>query len=164
MSTRPHSHPAGLALIRVLTGQFLFFRGWSWVQDGSFDGQLVLDRVRASVADASGLVEWWGNSVVLANPDASALFWRWAALICGALLVLGAFTRPAGYIASFFLCQALLFAVPGEGTIFLPVLFACLGCAVAGAGRDYGLDQVLDESCPGWLTWTKGRKKGGLFD
>ena len=163
MSKRSQSTSAGLALVRFLTGCTLFGRGWIWVRGEGFDGRLVLENTRAALLEMNGLLHWWGESVVLSNPDASALIWRWAALLIGVCLMLGALTRPAGIIACFFLLQGYVFGPESTGMIFWLLIIPCLGCAVGSAGRNFGMDKLLDESCPSWLTWSTSKKRGNIF-
>lgn len=163
MSKRSQSSAAGLALVRFLAGCTLFGRGWNWIHEGGLDGRLVLENTRAALLEMNGFLHWWGESVVLSNPDASALIWRWSALLIGSCLMLGAFTRPAGFIACFFLLQGYAFGPESMAIVFWLLIIPCLGCAIGAAGRDFGLDKLLDESCPSWMTWTTRKKRGNLF-
>ena len=163
MNKASQSQAAGIAVIRVLIGWSLFTHGWSWLGADGFDGNVVLDSVNASLADMSGILHWWGENVVLKNPDASALLWRLGALFIGASFLLGALVRPAGYFACFFLLQGIAFGPAANSQLFWIYLIPCLGCAIGCAGRAYGMDKALDENCPAWMTWTKHKKGSNLF-
>jgi uncharacterized membrane protein YphA (DoxX/SURF4 family) len=164
MSKQSDTQPLGLALIRILTGAVIFSHGWNWLQDGSLDGALVNQQVNAALGDLDGLMHWWGDSVLLYHHDLTALALNWGAILIGACLALGALTRPAGLIACFLLFNAAVFGPEAQSLSLQLLIIPCLGCAIAGAGRDFGMDKIIDESAPGWLTWTKRRRGNGLFN
>ena len=86
----------GLVLIRVAIGVVLLMHGWSAVHGGGVDGDAVRDVVHGTLSGAPEPIAWWGQNVLLSNPEGVAFLWRWAALVCGLGLALGALTRPAG--------------------------------------------------------------------
>ena len=158
----PANRPTfGLVMIRVALGAILVRHGWAAMQGGLVTGADVRDGVRATLADVPGIVAWWGETVLLANPDGIAFLWRWAALLCGAGLLFGALTRPAGTVAALFAFQAFLFA-EGETRLVLGLIaIACAACAVSRAGRRLGFDTMFDQHFSPWFTWT--RRRGAAF-
>jgi len=150
-----NSMAAGLVLVRVVTGAVFLVHGWGWVQDGGFDGAVVRDGVQATLSSADGLAGWWGRTVLLTNPDACAFFWRWAALLIGLAFVFGALVRPAGAFAVLLLAHAIAFGPSRHELVFLLLAAPSFACSISGAGRRFGMDAMLDEHLPGWVTWTK---------
>ncbi len=149
-------------MIRVALGAILVRHGWAAIHAAGVAGADVRDHVRAALGDVPGVVAWWGESVLLANPDGIAFLWRWAALLCGACLFLGGLTRPAGTVAALFAFQAFLFA-EGEARLALGLIaIACAACAVSRAGRRLGLDTVFDQHFSPWVTWSR-RRSNAVF-
>jgi len=147
--------PWGLVLVRLVTGGVLAARGWRWVRDGGMDGTAIDAYVRAALPDAGGLARWWAELFLLENPEGVALLARSAALVLGALLFAGALTRPAGALASFFLLHAWLYAPPQAALALFLLLVGAVACSASRAGRRLGLDPLLDDQLPAWLTWTR---------
>ena len=67
-------------MIRVVTGAILLIHGWDWITEGGFDGGVIRASVEATLVTSSSSITWWGERVLLQNPDAFAFFWRWGAL------------------------------------------------------------------------------------
>ena len=145
----------GLVLIRLVTGATLMSRGWSWIAEGLPGGRSVERFVREARGRIPDLLAWWGDHVLLVNPDAIAFLVRWVALLSGLCLVLGALTRPAGWIAVFFLTHAYVYGPESQELVFLLLLVSCLACALSRAGRRAGLDRMFDEHFPAWVTWSR---------
>ena len=159
--TRPPV-PLGMVLIRVVTGAILLAHGWDWLKSGELDGRLVLDAVTGQTAGATGWVAWWGENVLLSNPDAFAFFWRWGALLIGIAFALGALTRPAGLIGVVFLMHGFAYGPEHLTLVWILLTVACFGCAVSGAGRRIGLDAMFDQHFPSWVTWSRSQSSGFL--
>ncbi len=156
MAHRSAPRPSpGLVLVRVVTGAVLLLHGWRWVRAGTPVGGDVRRWAEDALAALGGALAWWGKTFVLANPAGSAFLWRWAALVCGILLVLGALTRPAALVAAFFLLHAWLYGPDAVALTSLLLLASCLACALSRAGLRLGLDIALDARLPGWLSWTR---------
>jgi uncharacterized membrane protein YphA (DoxX/SURF4 family) len=159
--TRSSKPPLGLVLVRLCIGAIFAHHGWTLLRSGGVDAQVVRKGVREAALSLNGLFAWWGETVLLYNPDAIAFLWRWGALVCGLCLLLGALTRPVGWIATFFLLNAYAFAPAGRELLFLLLLVCALACALSRAGRRMGLDPMFDQHLPSWLTWT--RSQGGFL-
>lgn len=154
-----HQPSFGLVLIRIVVGLTVFVVGWGWWGDASFDPRTLEITLRAGIERRGTLGTWWGQSVLLVNPDALLFLWKTMTLVAGTSFLLGALVRPVGTLAAFFLVQAALYGPPGHGG-HIALLIACfLGCAIGHAGRGLGCDLVLDEMLPSWASWTRARRR-----
>jgi len=161
MASSPSRPTFGLVLVRCAIGLVFLWHGWAWVSEKSFTGSDVVEHVRASAERHSGFVTWWGETVLLYNPDAIAFLWSWAALVFGVLITLGALTRPAGALAALFCCHGLLYGPSDQDVAFLLLLVGALASAASGAGRRFGLDTAFDQNFPSWITWR--RRSSSIF-
>lgn len=157
MARRPLPPSLGLVLVRLVTGAVLAAHGWRSVRALEPSGRVLERTVEDALAGRGALLAWWGETLLLGNPDAIAFLWRWTALFTGILLVLGALTRPAGWIAALFLAHAWVYGPPEDRVTFLLLLVSAVASALSRAGRRFGLDRLLDEQLPTWLTWTARR-------
>lgn len=154
MARRPDAAPTlGLVLIRLVTGGFLVSLGWRFVREAEPTARVVERSIEAALGSVHPVLHWWGEDVLLYNPDAIAFFLRWGALFVGVSFVLGGLVRPFGLVAAFFLANAMAFGPSSQTGLYLMLVGACLGCAFAGAGRRFGLDSIFDQHFPAWLTW-----------
>lgn len=152
-------HPtAGLVLIRLFIGLLLVVQGWGAVNGDEVDGRFVKNAVEDTVADAPALVAWWGETVLLSNPDGVAFLLRWSVLIGGLLLLLGGLTRPVGTLLGLLMLQLFFYSEGDVRLTFALVSLSCLACALSRAGRRFGLDTMFDQHFPSWVTWTRGRE------
>ena len=154
--------PLGMVLIRVVTGAVLLLHGWEWLKEGTLTGSVVLRLVEDALPGLPASIGWWGESVLLVNPDAFAFFGRWAALLIGVALVLGALTRPAGLLAVLFLGHAIAFGPVEAELAFVLLAVSAFACSVSGAGRRLGLDALFDQHFPSWVTWTRSSSSSFL--
>ncbi len=153
--------PLGMVLIRVVTGAILLAHGWGWLKTGEFDGATVLGVVEAGRDPAAwGIANWWTEHVVLANADASAFLWRWAAFLIGVAMTIGALARPAALIGVFFLLHAFFYGPSELELVWILLIVSCFACAISGAGRRIGLDAMFDEHFPTWVTWSRRQQRG----
>ena len=155
MARQTNQVPLALVGVRVTAGLILLSHGWRWLHGSGPDGDAVRTSAKAAMADLSGLFAWWGESVILYNPDAMGFFWRWAAFLFGLSLLLGALTRPAGTLAALVLCHGILYGPEEQDLTFTLLLVSCLASAWGGAGLRLGLDAAFDEHFPSWLTWSR---------
>ena len=144
----------GLALTRLTLGIMVARQGWAWVTGEGLGVRTF--RRWIEDADASGLLGWWGDRVLLHNPDASAFLLSWTLLLAGIAMTLGAFTRPAATWVGLVALQAWAFEVVEPRTAIL-VAVVSLACVMSRAGRKLGLDAALDGNLPTWMTWVRGR-------
>jgi thiosulfate dehydrogenase [quinone] large subunit len=143
----------GLVLIRIVVGWIVLKAGWAKVSGETGVSAELVTGTRDAIANAPGIVRWWGENVVLAYPALFAILIAWGELLGGFALFLGALTRPAG-IAVAFMFANFYFAGPVEAKYLVLLLAVCaLGCAISRAGRSMGADVFLDEKLPRWVTW-----------
>jgi thiosulfate dehydrogenase [quinone] large subunit len=143
----------GLVLVRIVVGWIVLKAGWGKVSGETGVSAELVTGTRDAIANAPGIVRWWGENVVLAHPMVFAYMIAWGELLGGFALFLGALTRPAG-IALAFMFANFYFAGPESAQPLVLVLgVAALGCAISRAGRSMGADVFLDEKLPRWVTW-----------
>jgi len=155
MAREATSIPLALVGVRVSAGLILLTHGWSWLHGEGPGGDAIRRATVAALPDLARPLAWWGEAVVLYNPDAMGFFWRWSAFLFGLALVLGALTRPAGTLAALVLCHGLLYGPPQHDLTFTLLLVSCLASATGGAGLRLGLDAAFDQHFPSWLTWAR---------
>jgi uncharacterized membrane protein YphA (DoxX/SURF4 family) len=93
-------------------------------------------------------------SLVVSNAAIAAPLQALTEISLGVLLVIGLFTRPAAFIAFLFL-GSLWISELGTSWIWelLVSVLACLGLALGGAGRKWGVDSWLARRWPSSLWW-----------
>jgi len=144
-----------LVLVRLTVALLLLTQGWSAIQAGTPDGGDLQGSVSSRLADQNGMLQWWGETVLLNNPDGAAFLWRWGLFLLGLLLTLGALTRPAGLFAAFLMLNAWAFGPAYLSETFLLAVACCLSASISGSGRHFGLDSIFDQHFPSWLTWVR---------
>ncbi|MFT4709753.1 MAG: putative membrane protein YphA (DoxX/SURF4 family) [Planctomycetota bacterium] len=147
----------GLVLIRIALGCLVTSTGWAWAAGGELDGGQVRAVVRHHLDDLAGPFAFWGDKVLLYNPDGLAFLVSWSVLIAGVCLLLGALTRPAGWLVTFLAFHLYLYGVDAMAAPAILLMAAAAGCAISRAGRRFGLDIALDGTLPSWITWVRGR-------
>lgn len=155
-----HTPPLGLVLIRVVCGIIAVSAGLEWWRDAHFDRRAMELALRAGIKHRGALGTWWGESVLLVNPDAALFLWKTMVLTAGVSFLTGALVRPIGTLAAFFLVQAAFYGPTDSSTLAFLLATCFAGCALSHAGRGLGCDIVLDETLPSWVTWTKPRRRG----
>jgi putative oxidoreductase len=127
-----------LSIMRIMVG-LLFLQSGT----GKF---LTIPLVPAYAAIAPGSLPWWGGVIEL---------------VCGTLIVLGLFTRPAAFLASgemavaYFVAHAPrnFFPLLNDGRPAVAFCFVFLYLAVAGGGA-WSLDRLIAERAgrsPRWI-------------
>lgn len=149
---------AGMVVVRVALGLTLFLHALGAIRSGMPDGFALGNQVRARLDDVPSVAAFWGESVLLENPDAVAFLWRWAVLILGAALLAGALTRPVGWLTTLLLLHGWLYGPELTGPACLFAAACAAGCALSRAGHRLGLDPLLEQMLPSWLTWRGPRK------
>ena len=144
-----------LVLVRLTVALLLLTQGWAAVQAGSPDGGDLQGSISVRVGDQDGLIQWWGETVLLNNPEGAAFLWRWGLFLLGLLLTLGALTRPAGLFAAFLMINAWAYGPAELSETFLLAVACCLSASISGSGRFFGLDSIFDHHFPSWLTWVR---------
>lgn len=151
--------PAGLVIVRVACGWIALWAGWRWWQGGMLDGREMRLMLRAALEHRGWFGRWWGETVLLTNPEAVVFLWKSMAVVAGLSFLFGALVRPVGTLGVFFLVQAAAYGPEGSERIAMLLAACFLGCAISHAGRGFGLDVLLDSSLPPWMTWTKDRRR-----
>jgi putative oxidoreductase len=131
----PEMQSRVLSVMRIMIG-LLFLQSGT----GKF---LHLPVVPSFANIATGSISWWGGVIEI---------------VCGTLIVLGLFTRPAAFLASgemavaYFWAHAprSFFPLLNDGRPAVAFCFVFLYLAVAGGGT-WSLDRVLSER--GWRYW-----------
>ena len=147
----------GLVLVRITLGCLATSTGWAWAAGGELDGGQVRAMVRQHLDELAGPIAFWGDKVLLYNPDGLAFLLSWSVLIAGLCLLLGALTRPAGWLVTFLAMHLYLYGAESSGPLAILLMAAGAGCAISRAGRRFGLDIGLDGTLPSWVTWVRRR-------
>lgn len=155
-----HRPSAGLVLVRIGLGGLLVWRASAAIRAVSPDGFDVERQVRAALVDLAAPVAWWGEWLLLWNPDATALLLRWCALYSGVGLLLGALARPAGWLAAVLFLHLWLYGPAASATGALLGALCAVACAGSNAGRRMGCDAWLDQRLP--RLFGRGRKRSFL--
>ena len=148
----------GLVLVRVILGGIASSTGWNWAANSGLTGGQVRSTVRHHLDDLSAPFRFWGDRILLYNPDGLATLVSWGVLIAGVCLLLGALTRPAGWFLAFLGLHLYGYGADEYSSFALLLMASGAGCAISRAGRRFGLDIALDGSLPVWLTWVPGRR------
>lgn len=147
----------GLVLLRITLGWLATSTGWAWAARDELDGGRVRAVVRLHLDDLAAPFAFWGDKVLLYNPDGLAFLVSWSVLIAGICLLLGALTRPAGWLVAFLALHMYFYAADSATPLAILLMAAGVGCAISRAGRRFGLDIALDGTLPPWITWVRGR-------
>ena len=149
------SASTGLALVRLTIGVmflWVFFEnlGKGIYTPGGYAG--VIDYyIKSSHSPAvwKAVMQLMASNAAIAAP-LQAL----TEISLGVLLVIGLFTRPAAFVAFLFL-GSLWISELGTSWIWelLVSVLACLGLALGGAGRKWGVDAWLARRWPASLLW-----------
>lgn len=154
MANKTPPPSGGLILVRLVTGWLLMSQGWDWLSNGGFDGLVLAGYVEEATREP-GMSTKWAELVLLPNPEGAAFLGRALAFLLGLCLLCGALTRPAGIGASLLCLHGYAYGAPETELTFLLLAVCAFACGVSCAGRRFGLDPLLDENLPTWLTWTK---------
>ena len=145
----------GLVLVRVTIGSmfvWVFFEnlGKGLYSPGGYAG-LISYYIKSSHSPAV----WEAVMGLMASHAAiAAPVQAMTEISLGILLVIGLFTRPAAFVAFLFL-GSLWISELGTSWIWelLVSVLACLGLALGGAGRKWGIDAWLAQRWPSSLWW-----------
>lgn len=143
----------GLVFLRIVIGLVLIFEAWSRIENGTIEN-LVLD-TREAYAAAPDTVRNLGESVILPHPWFFSALAIYGALIGGALLFLGALTRPTGFLLALLFANAALVSHDHTRLFALVMACVCFALGLSRAGLRSGADVFLDGRLPAWLTWTR---------
>src|SRR5271170_7345750 len=145
----------GLALIRVTIGAmfvWVFFenRGKGLYTPAGYAG-LISYYIKASHSPAAwkAVMGLAANHAAIAAPIQAA-----TEISLGILLIIGLLTRPAALVAFLFL-GSLWISELGTSWIWelLVSVLVCIGLAIGGAGRRWGVDSWLARQWPSSFLW-----------
>ena len=157
-ATRPASlfnAAIGLAIVRVTIGAMFVWVFFENLGKGTY-----------TVGGYSGVINYYiksGHSpdiwkavmgLVVSNAAIAAPLQAITEISLGVLLLIGLFTRPVAFVAFLFL-GSLWISEFGTSWIWelLVSVLACLGLALGGAGRRWGVDARLAQRWPSSLLW-----------
>ncbi|MBV8212610.1 MAG: DoxX family membrane protein [Verrucomicrobia bacterium] len=145
----------GLAIVRVTIGAMFVWVFFENLGKGTY-----------SVAGYAGVINYYIKSshspavwktvmeIMASNAAIAAPLQAITEISLGVLLIIGLFTRPAAFVAFLFL-GSLWISEFGTSWIWelLVSVLACLGLALGGAGRRWGIDAWLAQRWPSSLLW-----------
>ena len=146
---------SGLAVVRVTIGAMFLWVFFENLGKGTY-----------SVAGYSGVINYYIKSshspaiwkavmsLMVSNAAIAAPIQAMTEVSLGVLLLIGLFTRPVAVVAFLFL-GSLWISELGTSWIWelLVSVLACLGLALGGGGRKWGIDAWLAQRWPGSLWW-----------
>jgi uncharacterized membrane protein YphA (DoxX/SURF4 family) len=145
----------GLALVRITIGSMfvsVFFEnlGKGTYTVGGYAG-VINYYIKASHSPAiwKAVMEFMVSNAVIAAPIQAA-----TEISLGVLLIIGLLTRPAALVAFLFL-GSLWISELGTSWIWelLVSVLVCIGLAIGGAGRKWGVDAWLARQWPSSFLW-----------
>jgi uncharacterized membrane protein YphA (DoxX/SURF4 family) len=145
----------GLAVVRVTIGAMFFWVFFENLGKGLYTASGYANLIHYYI-EKSHSPAIWKSVMGLAASHASmaAPMQALTEISLGILLLLGLLTRPAALVAFFYL-GSLWVSEWGTAWIWellVPVL-ACLGLAIGGAGRVWGIDSILAKRRPDAFWW-----------
>ena len=159
MRDKAEQAAVGLSGLRIATGLLLTWAAWNGLSPASPTGPELAAAIESALPARGEAWSWWARTVLLDNPEAVAVLWRWSLLFVGLGLTLGALTRPAGLVGAVLMVHAWAFGNPDLAGHHLLVGVGCLVFAAARAGRILGLDGALDPLLPAWVTFTPEQRR-----
>lgn len=154
-SNQDAAHNMGLLLLRVFLGLVLLTNGWAGVRNHEPQPRELSQVVKTAAIEAPSLIRWIGEDLIAEQAEVFAVIIRWGSVVAGVLLLLGALVRPVGWIAGCAFMLAFFLGKPSQEQLHLIAAATSVACALTSAGRFMGLDTLLDQLLPTWLTWGK---------
>ena len=144
----------GLAIVRVTIGVMFVWVFFENLGTGTYTAGGYAGVINYYIKSSHSPAVWKAvMSLVVSNAAIAAPLQALTEISLGVLLVIGLFTRPAAFIAFLFL-GSLWISELGTSWIWelLVSVLACLGLALGGAGRKWGVDAWLARR-PSSLWW-----------
>jgi uncharacterized membrane protein YphA (DoxX/SURF4 family) len=145
----------GLAIVRVTIGVMFVSVFFENLGKGTYTAGGYAGVINYYIKSSHSPAVWKAvMSLVVSNAAIAAPLQALTEISLGVLLVIGLFTRPAAFIAFLFL-GSLWISELGTSWIWelLVSVLACLGLALGGAGRKWGVDSWLARRWPSSLLW-----------
>src|SRR5215470_10479096 len=157
-ATRPASlfdAAIGLAIVRMTIGVMFVSVFFENLGKGTYTAGGYAGVINYYIKSSHSPAVWKAvMGLVVNNAAIAAPLQALTEISLGVLLVIGLFTRPAAFIAFLFL-GSLWISELGTSWIWelLVSVLACLGLALGGAGRRWGVDALLARRRPSSLWW-----------
>jgi uncharacterized membrane protein YphA (DoxX/SURF4 family) len=145
----------GLAVVRLTIGAMFVSVFFENLGKGTYTAGGYAGVINYYIKSSHSPAVWKAvMSLVVSNAPIAAPLQALTEISLGVLLVIGLFTRPAAFVAFLFL-GSLWISELGTSWIWelLVSVFACLGLALGGAGRKWGVDSWLAKRWPSSLLW-----------
>ncbi|MBV9274760.1 MAG: DoxX family membrane protein [Verrucomicrobia bacterium] len=145
----------GLAIIRVTIGAMFLWVFFENLGKGTYTPAGYAGVINYYIKASHSPAVWKGiMGLVVSHAAIAAPLQAITEISLGILLVIGLLTRPAAFVAFLFL-GSLWISELGTSWIWelLVSVLACLGLALGGAGRRWGIDAWLAQRWPSSLWW-----------
>jgi len=145
----------GLAVVRLTIGAMFLSVFFENLGKGTYTAAGYAGVINYYIKSSHSPGIWKAvMSLVVSNAAIAAPLQALTEVSLGVLLIVGLFTRPAAFVAFLFL-GSLWISELGTSWIWelLVSVLACLGLALGGAGRKWGVDSWLARRWPSWLLW-----------
>ena len=149
------SASTGLALVRLTIGVMFLWVFFENLGKGTYTPGGYAGVINYYIKSSHSPAVWKAVMQLMAsNAAIAAPLQALTEISLGVLLVIGLFTRPAAFVAFLFL-GSLWISELGTSWIWelLVSVLACLGLALGGAGRKWGIDAWLARRWPASLLW-----------
>jgi uncharacterized membrane protein YphA (DoxX/SURF4 family) len=149
------SPATGLALARLTIGAMFLSVFFENLGKGTYTASGYAGVINYYIKSSHSPAIWKGvMNLVVSNAAIAAPLQALTEISLGILLIIGLFTRPAAFIAFLFL-GSLWISELGTSWIWelLVSVLVCLGLALGGAGRKWGVDSLLARRSPSSLLW-----------
>jgi uncharacterized membrane protein YphA (DoxX/SURF4 family) len=149
------SASTGLALVRLTIGVMFLWVFFENLGKGTYTPGGYAGVINYYIKSSHSPAVWKAVMQLMAsNAAIAAPLQALTEISLGVLLVIGLFTRPAAFVAFLFL-GSLWISELGTSWIWelLVSVLACLGLALGGAGRKWGVDAWLARRWPASLLW-----------
>lgn len=145
----------GLAVVRVTIGAMFVSVFLENLGKGTYSPAGYAGVINYYIKSSHSPAVWKAvMELVVSQAAIAAPLQAMTEITLGVLLVIGLFTRPVAFVAFLFL-GSLWISELGTSWIWelLVSVLACLGLALGGAGRKWGIDARLAQRWPSSLWW-----------
>jgi uncharacterized membrane protein YphA (DoxX/SURF4 family) len=145
----------GLAVVRVTIGVMFLWVFFENLGKGTYSPSGYAGVINYYIKSSHSPAVWKAvMELTVSHAAIAAPLQAMTEIALGVLLVIGLFTRPAAFVAFLFL-GSLWISELGTSWIWelLVSVLACLGLALGGAGRKWGIDAWLAQRWPSSLWW-----------
>ena len=145
----------GLAVVRVTIGVMFLWVFFENLGKGTYSPEGYAGVINYYIKSSHSPAVWKAvMELTVSHAAIAAPLQAMTEVALGVLLIIGLFTRPAAFVAFLFL-GSLWISELGTSWIWelLVSVLACLGLALGGAGRKWGIDAWLAQRWPSSLLW-----------